>query len=119
MINSFLSLGNKKFHKKNEIEATKWRINAPVLEQNFPKVVIVGYVIDSNMLDVMKTLNPNQAGLFVQATGRRGVESAHGTFWASTAQFVTQISQIMVSNETWHLHTPIKILSNILWTVVS
>ena len=25
-------------------------------------------------------LNPNQAGLFGQSTGRRGVESAHGTF---------------------------------------
>ena len=41
MILSFLSLGSKNFQIKNENEATKVKDNAPVLEQNLPKMALV------------------------------------------------------------------------------
>ena len=41
MIHSFLALGARMFRKKNENDATRAKIRAPVLGQNFPKPAIV------------------------------------------------------------------------------
>ena len=71
------------------------------------------FLLSPSDLIFIGLINPNQAGLFGQSTGQGGWNLPMGLFELLRPNF-HQISQNMVSNETWHLNTPIKTLSNIL-----